>query len=542
MARKDVSIECSLGQANGATLTYQVGSIPTATVSLIPPGGFKVEGLQLTDVEGQKRGGDHFINISVRSHAALGSTSRQAKFVGTLDGMSVSQSFGSAKYEAVLKNKAQVLAELTTMTPGLYPSGVNVYKNPGWAAIVDNQEDGAILDWGMMSEAPEVFSHPPIKAYTEIIKWILNKQQGGWEPYVGLDKDLTGGTPFDGIFTDGRYSKALGDAIKIFNNIDLSGVTGGAQAGIDCTAPDIVNAMGSLFKSGSNVLLENYMGFLAYMGCTMIFSNSKAYVVPMNSCLKQGGSAPGKGQSQSSPNIAGPADYNNYVYNDIGYRDIACVAVVIDAGPGGPHLGDSTWDTGGAGYYCEPHGASKASGVYVVRAHPFMSLAATSALADARKAGERMDSSGDSMYKSKISFGAAASAAGSGHAQRAKEKTSAPKVKYGQAIRSLAQNRFYQARYGDRQGSLLMDFNPQWCPGTGGVLFMKGTGMAIEFYVTSVSHHVSVNPPAEGSAITTVNFSCGRLGRPPSGMGSDDFLGYDRGKEKGIQSSFVGDT
>jgi hypothetical protein len=542
MAAKDVTIKCSLGNANGATLTYQVGSIPTATVSLIPPGGFTVEGFQLTDVEGQKRGGDHSISISVKAHAALGSTSREARFIGTLDGMSVNQTFGSARYEAVLKNKAQVLAELTTMTPGLYPAGVNIYQNPGWATIVNNQEEGRVEEWGMMKEAPEVFGNPPIKTYTEIIKWVLGKQKSGWQNYVGIDKDLTGGTPFDGIFTDGRYSKALDEAIRIFDTIDLSAVSGGAQKGIDCTSPFVSDALGSLFKSGPNVLLENYLGFLGFMGCTMIFSNNKAYVVPMNSSLKQGGSAPGKGQSQGSPNAAGPVDYNNYVYNDIGYRDIACVAVVIDAGPGGPSLGGPGWDTGGAAYYCEKDGASKASGVYVVRAHPFMALSATAALNDTAEFAERMDSPQDSAYKNKTSFDAAATASGNGHAKRAKFKVKDAKTKYGKALQSFAENRFYQARYGDRQGSILMDFNPQWCPGTGGVLFMKGTGMAVEFYVTSVSHHVSVNAPAEGSAITTVNFSCGRLGKPPSGMSSDSFLGYTRGKEQGIQKSFVGDT
>jgi len=542
MAAKDVKIKCSLGDANGATLTYQVGSIPTATVSLIPPGGFAVEGFQLTDVEGQKRGGTHFIDISVKAHAALGSTSRKALFIGTLDGMSVNQTFGSARYEAVIKNKAQVLAELTTMTPGLYPAGVNIYKNPGWSSIINNQEDGKVEQWGMMSEAPEVFNHPPIKAYTEIIKWVLGKQKSGWENYVGIDKDLTGGTPFDGIFTDGRYSKALDEAIRIFDTIDLDAVTGGAQAGINCTDAVITDSMGSLFKSGPSVLLENYLGFLSFMGCTMIFSNNKAYVVPMNSALKQGGSAPGKGQTQGSPNIAGPVDYNNYVYNDIGYRDIACVAVVIDAGPGGPNLGSATWDTGGAAYYCEKQGASKASGVYVVRAHPFMALSATRALNDTAEFADRIDGGTDSLHKAKISFDAAATASGKGHAARANAKVKTARTKYGKALQSFAENRFYQARYGDRQGSILLDFNPQWCPGTGGVLFMKGTGMAVEFYVTSVSHHVGVNSPAEGTAITTVNFSCGRLGKPPSGMSFDAFLGYSRGKEKGIQASFVGDT
>jgi hypothetical protein len=42
--------------------------------------------------------------------------------------------------------------------------------------------------------------------------------------------------------------------------------------------------------------------------------------------------------------------------------------------------------------------------------------------------------------------------------------------------------------------------------------------------------------------MTTVNFSCGRIGSSPAGVSSDKFLGYNQGKESGVQSGFLGDT
>jgi hypothetical protein len=110
-----------------------------------------------------------------------------------------------------------------------------------------------------------------------------------------------------------------------------------------------------------------------------------------------------------------------------------------------------------------------------------------------------------------------------------------------EAISAYAETKYYQAKYYDRMGSLNMDFNPKWVPGTGGTLYVRATGVMLSFYVTSVTHRIDTSAPNHGNASTTVNFCCGRIGSGPEGVSADRYLGYDAGKESGIQGSYVGD-
>jgi hypothetical protein len=66
--------------------------------------------------------------------------------------------------------------------------------------------------------------------------------------------------------------------------------------------------------------------------------------------------------------------------------------------------------------------------------------------------------------------------------------------------------------------------------------------MTLAFHVANVTHRIDVSAPNTGSAITTVSFNCGRLGYSPPGTLSDVFLGYNSGKEQGVQSSYIGDN
>ena len=128
------------------------------------------------------------------------------------------------------------------------------------------------------------------------------------------------------------------------------------------------------------------------------------------------------------------------------------------------------------------------------------------------------------------------------HVSQAKANNEKYKNLIGSALKNYAETKFYQARFLDRHGSITMDFNPNWVPGTGGTLYIRETGLTVAFYVESVTHRIDLSPPANGSAITVVNFSCGRMGKEPRGTTKDEYLGYDLGKEKAIQSAFISDN
>jgi hypothetical protein len=532
-SKSDVKINASGlgGTPVGVTIVSQVGSIPTASVDIIPPkGGFNVS--KRTEAS---------VSVSVDSHIGNQLTSRRLTFKGLLDGLSLNSSVGSVNYQAVIKNKAQTLLELTTYTPGLSPAGINIYRNPSFSMLTNTDESGAVVSWGKIERSDGIFNQSPIKAYTAILKWILNQQKSGWRDFIGKDATISGGIPFEQIFSDARYGSAVSAGLSLLESVDYSMVSGGMLDNIKSNNDLVMTALGDLYRSGPQVLLENYMNFLAYMGCTLIFSNSKLYIVPINSVLKQATYTPGKGSISSKTNAAGPADYNSFSYNDNGYRDVAGAIVVIEGLAGGFNLGTPGTDSGGAAYYMEADGSSRASGVIAVKAHPFMAINPYAPRGDEAKELLGKADSNNSRYPSRTPAGQALGI-GKDYAVVAKQKIGDIKSSLGEAMKTYAQSVFYQTRYGDRQGSITLDFNPNWVPGTGGTLYVRDPGISVHFYVTSVTHRVEMGAPNHGSAITVINFSCGRAGTSPPGITKDKFLGYDLGKEYGVQTSYIGDN
>jgi hypothetical protein len=524
----DVKISTSIGTAIGATIVYPMGGIPYAAVDIIPSGGIKISQGGLPDIDSQKRQ-EASVSVSVKSNGGRGGS---LNFKGVIDGMSVNNMVGQSSYQAIIKNAGVCLLEATTLMPGLIPSGINVYKMPNFGATHNSQggDDDNLEHFVDMQDVD--LKKSPIEVYTEILKKILQMQvDGSWEKKVGLEEMVSGGQPFEKIFNGSAYKKTATNALKYISTVDLSAVTSGAASKVGMSDDALVTSLMRIFKLGPQVVLENYLNFLRLLGCTVIFSNSKMYVVPENSTLKQGG----KGINSATPN-----DYNAYSYNDNGYRDIGSCIVLTDGSMGGFNLASKGFDSGTIGCF-EDAKVSKAGGTLIVSANPFMAASANApAASDSKKIAQKMDNPGDPLLKSpataaeqgKAQSGAAALA--SGMKNRFK--------KVGSVLDNYAQSVLYQARYGDRTGSVTMEFNPNWVPGTGGSIFIKQTNTYIHFNVTTVTHMISTAAPTTGTAITTVSFNCGRVGQSPAGLDSYKYFGYDSGKEKGIQGSYIGDS
>ncbi|MEI8345138.1 MAG: hypothetical protein WCG06_03600, partial [Candidatus Omnitrophota bacterium] len=108
-------------------------------------------------------------------------------------------------------------------------------------------------------------------------------------------------------------------------------------------------------------------------------------------------------------------------------------------------------------------------------------------------------------------------------------------------LNGWAQIKYLQAKYGDRGGSVMMEFNPNLCHGTGGKAFTRSPGIFVDFFVDTISHQFGVSPGNSGKAITNLNFSSGRLSNDAPGVASDDFYNYDYSKMSAVQKAFVGD-
>lgn len=542
MAKTDVTISSSLGEAIGVTITLQAGAIPTASIDLRPSGGgAKVQGGgSFPDIDSRRRQGEESVTVGVNIRTGTGgSVWRTLNFKGILDGYSVTNIVGNNSYQAVIKNKAQALLEVTTLMPGLLPASVNIYKIPSHALTTSPQgdESESVKLWtSLLHQEPGLLKLPPIKFYVGLLKLIVKNQQGGWEKYVGKDPMISGQPAFKEIFSNGTYQKNLTAAKSVLDSISFEGCSGLVN---NLTMGTAGLATKDLFARGPTILLENLLNFLAYLGCTIIFGNDKSYIVPVNSVIKQGNYSPGKGQLSSSTNQAGPADYNSYSFNDIGFRDVNSVILMASTYTGGANLGGVGLDSAVLACFAAPEGEAKGSGVYVTRAHPWMGASARAPKAtDAKKGKSEQDGTG-SPYAKKVKFSEAAKKSGKDFAERSQKNVAEIKSIPGKFLQNFAETKYYQARFTDRQGSITLDFNPNWAPGVGGELFVRESGMHLHFHVTSVVHRIETSAPMSGSALTIINFNCGRFGKDPAGSTGDEFLGYNPGTEKSIRSGYA---
>jgi hypothetical protein len=554
MAKSDVKLKVT-GLSGitpiGFTVTYQIGAIPTAEIHFAPGAirPLKISGPPsglLANVDSEKRKNDITVDLEIDTYAGrvAGRKTRKLKFVGLLDGVSISNLVGGNSYRAILKNKAQVLLELTTLMPGLYPSSVNIYKNPDFAIALKKggDEETAMKAWGRLISDEAVFSKPPIECYKDIIKKIIEKQQNGWPEFCGTNKIIGEKQVFEKVFNDPRYKKALERAKEIFDKIDLSAVQGGSQpkkSAMSLVFQGIANA----FSAGPNILLENFLNFLNSVGVTLIFGNSKIFAVPINSVINQELTVPSLKKLQDKPNICYPADYNSYTYSDNGYRDISTVIVNTDGYVGGTYLGGITFDNGAVAHFAEEKDISQASGVLVVRAHPWLLMSPIATLStDSKEGRKNQDLPGvPQTEEGAEDFNSSTTEAKGDAASRQKEKDEDVKKQLKTVLDNYAETKFYQSRYADRQGSITMDFNPDWVPGTSGALYVRESQMWLVFYVVSVTHTVEVGAPNNGTALTIINYNCGRMGKKPPGVDKDEFLGYDKGKESSVRQQFIQD-
>jgi hypothetical protein len=375
------------------------------------------------DIDSRRRQGEETVDISVRVRTGSGdSATRKFNFKGLLDGYSVSNIVGNNSYQAVLKNKAQSLLEVTTLMPGLFPTSVNIYKIPSHSITTSSQgeESESLKLWtSLLGSDPGILKLSPVKFYVELLKLIVKKQQGGWEEYVGKDPMLSGQPAFKEIFSNATYKKNLEMAMSVLDGLSFEGCSGLID-GVNMGTASL--AVMNIFAQGPSILLENLLNFLSSIGCSIIFGNDKSYIVPVNSVVKQDNYSPGKGQLSSSTNQAGPADYNSYSFNDVGFRDVNSVILMAPTYVGGNNLGGLGVDSSVLACFSAPAGEAKGSGVYVTRAHPWMSASATSPKGtDAKEGKSKQDGSG-SPYDKKLTFEEASKETGKSFAERAQKK------------------------------------------------------------------------------------------------------------------------
>ena len=529
----------------GVSITYSVGNLPICLLSVAPHSTDpKIENEAsgiLSDVDKNKRINDVVVSASVTAVTGTETITNNISFTGILDGLSLSKSYGGNTYQAVIKPKTQVLLEVTTLTPGLYVHSQNVFKVPDFAMVNKSGED-AISYWSFATAINnDLLSKDPITFYRDVLIALLEIQKDKVSSFIGTAVSVEGLTQvFTKLFNDNRYKRALISAIAALKTLNVSHVVQGLVKRIKVSQPAVSHLLRGYLLTGSNIVFENLSTFIGSMGCGIVWTDKSGYVVPANSFIKQVHMTPDDyGEISQYPNIAFPANYNSYVYNDNGYRDIAHVVLLKSFLPPGTNMSQVEIPLAFGGEFHAPDSVTRASGVLVTEAHPFLTEAYNTAKgSDLAQAKKGLDSPGISLYETPEKYEAVVSNEEISKVLKNKEK---PTKEMKDVCNMLAEIKYYQHRYSDRLGSVTMDFNPNWVPGTGGTLYIRETAMFLDFYVTSVTHTIELSAPNNGSAVTTVNFNCGRMGKSPIGLSKEPFFGYTLEDEQKVREAFIKD-
>ena len=368
----------------GVTLNFTAGAIPVCTVDFAPaePGppariSGNTSGI-LASPDTFKRQTLINVNISTKESSGVGgSRSHNLSWKGFLDGVSSSNNVGDIRYQAVLKGKAQTLLELTTMTPGLTPDSVDIYKNPYYSILSNSDNPDDQSDEAMINKAFSSGLDPtenPLKFYIKLIKTILNIQKSDFSTFIGKEQDTQNQQALVQIYSEERYQKAITKALDIIEAIDISSVDGGVLTDIKSSLPNAMSVIKHFFFKGSNVILENFLNFLSFLGLTIVFGSERGFVIPERSFITQTHSRPGPKQQSSEINKAYPADYGGYSYNDNGYKDVFAVLLANRVIVTGQNLNDLPLNCNMIGYYKDENELTNASGVLIIEEHPFSFL------------------------------------------------------------------------------------------------------------------------------------------------------------------------
>jgi hypothetical protein len=493
------------------------------------------------------------VQISTKEYFGAGETnSHTLKWQGLIDGVSSTNNVGDIRYQVILKSKFQTFLELTTMTPGLTPDSVDIYKNPYYSVLSnsdnpDDQSDEFIINKAFSSGLDP--TENPLKFYFKLIKRILSIQQSDFSTFIGKEQDTENQQALVKIYNEQRYQRALQKAIELIDRINIDAVDGGVLKEIKSCLPNAMSIIKHFFFKGSNVILENILSFLNFLGLTIIFAKDEAYIIPERSFIHQTHGSPSSKKQSSEPNVAYPADYSGYSYNDNGYKDVLAVLLANRSIVTGQNLNELPYNCKTIGYYKDENDLTQASGVLILEEHPFFFLTQDSDnyARDAKDLKKLADSGAQqSFYSGAKKYGENDSQENQRDRAEAKKQIYAGALANPEKLKNYAQIKFYQARYGDRKGSVTISFNPKWVPGTGGTMFAKSAGdsggIFLDFWVESVTHRVDMTAPAGGSAITIINFCCGRWGTPGGkmvGVDEDKFTGYNKGKEVSTRQKFL---
>lgn len=509
----------------GVQISYGLGEIPTALLNLSPAA------LELfCDFERFRRSR---VKLLVRTVNGC------LNFDGVVDGLSMNQSVGGISVQLVIKSQWQVLKEVNTKCPGLTAASVDIFSQVGVVNLSSDAVGGA-LNGGM-----ELYNLTSIPNDLPIIQWIVRMMQAvvSGQRFEHFQKQVTEPnwvTPLAVV------AQSISDTNLPWAEEKLSNVITEYVDNWDVKASNSVlysEMFAKLVEARSN-LFDLFLSMLAAFECTLVIGNQYAYVVPNIGFLKMPHYVPAFRQISTIPNVVFPAQYNSFSFSDNGYVDVKAVAMIADP----TSLTITATGNSEVGYFIDP---SARGGVLVDQLPTFAGVGGLFSYfqtqTDVRKGvasgapNTFVGSSSPPSYEQGKKEGEDMITAALGVSEADRQYL------FDQvfaACNEWAELKYYQVKYTDRVGSFTTLFNPNFAPGAVGQLYTRFPGTHIDFFVTGVTHSLSLAPDTQGEAITTVSFNSGRIGASALSTGVDkiSFFNFNSDTSFIYARNFVNDV
>jgi hypothetical protein len=510
----------------GATLSYGINKLPIAHVHIdTTVSDDLTSSLQiLCDFDKFRR---KTLSLTVKT-GGLVYDAGCLEFDGILDGISISQQPGGLSASLVIKHQFVLLNEVYPRLLGLSAGSSNMFSvmrpilydpnqfGPGSEnnhfLIPDMQLYGLIT--GKDPNNKVNTGLPLIPFIIEVFKAVVKNQSlynigpntPAFQSISNALRDVIKEQQINADKTGELFKlvmKLLGQVNTEYSSLlSLSGNDHLLSAASPTIAAKVIGDIAQL----DDTIYNSMVRYVGQYGCCFVVSNDTAYVVPDASFLRvEVDPSLIKNSRSLQTNIAYPADYETFSFNDTGENTIKGVYVVPE-----PLGMNGTWAVGGinvmSGRYVDPNPGVK--GNIVVKTLPQIACSYISRIASQGSMGvQKIVHTGNSLIDGAIDTVEAYASM-----QLHKIQTA---LEYGQMqafINAWAQSEYCRIKYEDRTGYLSMPFNNNWVPGAPGAALAKHPGTWVQFYVTDVTHTFNLMPNNSGTATTNVSFKGGRPG------------------------------
>lgn len=562
-------------QVIGANISYGYNKLPIATVNIAPSQlSNSTTGLtSFCDFDSFRR---NPVILRIKTPDIC------LYFKGLIDGASISQHPGDLTASFIIKHDYTLLTEVYPRLIGgsagttnkfALPQTINIDGNVATAGYTNSNTTGGYSSFPYYAPVNQILNQkfdmniPAIRFIVALNSIMVDAQAVNNYQLVG-GPEITAGNFSQLICALSMNAQDMYGTIKqLINTIDASYTDGFAVFANDAlTGTQIQNDM-ALFEDD---IFHGLLRTLDEFGCILVVANNKAFVVPNAPYLYPDldRAQPIVGKQSTIPNVAYPADYTSFYFNDTGENTIKGVFTVAE-----PMTSNNDWLTSEAGlgingFYTEdlniqtcmasenpplPSTGDQSSNLNQVfgnievmtvkgLASSFMTATLHQKSAGIRNVIATGSVDPDQPNNSLAPTNAVPVDAATQATQQGYNSNLAYIAKLTDYLNQKAQVEYCKIKYADRTGQINMPFNSNWVPGAGGSLYTRAPGVRIDFFVADVTHSFSISAPSTGNASTTVSFVGGRPGGSiNNGLPSLELFNYNWAMSQQFCTSFLTD-